>query len=186
MATALAERYPSLHFIVQVGEHAAGGVKPRAPSSRVTIQKRSPGTAQPVTDGAVYILRLPPTALQWRAQIELELRAHLSVLRENASATLLLIAGLLPELGTAEPEAEAAARMRDLVLLQMANERATDMSDLVELVSGVRGGAGGLAVMKKLHIRNSATVALGIRYQADSGEQARMADAPGSSELAAA
>ncbi|KAK4141038.1 uncharacterized protein C8A04DRAFT_31357 [Dichotomopilus funicola] len=225
MATALAENYPSLRFVVQVNntnnnsnDHTLSSSTSTPPSPHITIHPRVPGTLQPITTGAVYILRLAPALLHWRVRVKRELAAHWAVLRGNPAATLLLIAPLLllpesePEraeaderLGSAGPgfgggataggrgttEAggggcvEGAARVRDLVLLQLVGgdeEGVVGMRELVQLVrsvngngvngvSGVNGGGGVdggcLAVVKKLRLKDSATVALGIRYQPD-------------------
>lgn len=139
--------------------------------ARITIQKRAPGALQIVKDAAVYILGLrssspggPPPTLS--KQITTELRAHLSVLRTNTSATLILAPRLLPEPGTVDPDIEATARLRDLSLLQLANEREMEMDELVEMVNSLRDSIGRLVVVNKLRSFTSSTVALGVKYQA--------------------
>jgi hypothetical protein len=140
-------------------------------SSRITVQKRAPGALQTVKDAAVYILRLPAPSPEvpshsLPAKILAELRAHLGVLRANTSVTLVLVPCLLPEPGTVDPDVEAMARLRDLSLLQLANEREMEMGELVEIVNSVHDSTGWLVVVNKLRSRNSATVALGVKYQA--------------------
>lgn len=139
------------------------------------MQKRIPGTAQTVKDGAVYILRLrsPFPNMSFhslRERIAAELRAHLGVLRANPSATFILAPRLLPDPNTTDPDVEAVARLRDLTLLQLANERLMEAEQLVEIVHSVGDGVGRLAVVSKLGTRNSATTALGIKYQANTEE----------------
>ncbi|KAF7514171.1 hypothetical protein GJ744_004496 [Endocarpon pusillum] len=175
-ATALAERYPALHFIVQMSEPAlANGAmevaNAKETSLRITVQERAPGALQTVRDAAVYILRLPAPspgvpshALSTR--ILAELRAHLGLLRANTSVTLILVPRLLPEPGTVDPDVEATARLRDLSRLQLANEREMEMEELVAIVNSVHDSMGWLVVVNKLRSHNSATVALGVKYQA--------------------
>ena len=175
-ATALAELYPTLRFIVQVSEPAStnGSVevgKAKELNHRITVQKRAPGGLQTVKDAVVYILRLPassPAVLSQSlpASILGELRAHLGVLRANTAATLILMVRLLPEPGTVDPDVEALARLRDLSRLQLANEREMEMEETVEMVNSVHDSIGCLVVVNKLRSRNSATVALAVKYQA--------------------
>jgi hypothetical protein len=139
-------------------------------ASRISVQERAPGTLQSVPDAAVYILHLPSavpgaTSQSLLAHISAELKAHMGVLRANRSATLVLMARLLPEPGTVEPHVEAIARLRDLSLLQLSNEREIDMAELLDMLNGVKDSMGHLVVVNKLRSRNSATVALGVKYQ---------------------
>ncbi|MCJ1251841.1 hypothetical protein MMC30_009079 [Trapelia coarctata] len=139
--------------------------------SRITVQQRTPGTLQSVYDAAVYILRLPspspgvPSHLL-PARIIAELRAHMGVLRASSSATLVLTARLLPEPGTVDPDVEAIARLRDLSLLQLANEREIEVLELMDILNSVRDSMGRLVLVNKLRSHNNATVALEVRYQA--------------------
>lgn len=173
---ALAELYPALHFIVQMSEPAStnGAVeagKAKESSRRITVQKRAPGALQTVEDAAVYILHLPAPSPgvpsdSFPARILAELRAHLGVLRANkTSVTLVLAPHLLPEQGTVDPDIEAMARLRDLSRLQLANECEMEMRELVKTVNSVHDSMGWLVVINKLHSHNSATVAVGIKYQ---------------------
>ncbi|KAL9111234.1 MAG: hypothetical protein Q9227_004312 [Pyrenula ochraceoflavens] len=187
-ATALAELYPSLRFVVQLSEQkgsGSSGPKSRGASppvlggaekdaehgSCISVRKRTSGAPQTVRNAAVYILHLPlrsqgMTSKTLSAWILAELRAHLGVLRANTSATLLLAPHLLPEPGTVESDAEALARVRDLFLLQLANEGEIEMGEMAEMIHSVHDDVGRLVVVNKLRSRNSGTVALGIKYQA--------------------
>ena len=98
--------------------------------------------------------------------------AHIGVLRASSRATLILIARLLPEPGTVDPNVEAIARVRDLSLLQMANEREIEMVELIDMLNGVRDSMGRLVVVNKLRSRNDATIAMEVRYQAYGDRQA--------------
>ena len=105
-------------------------------------------------------------------RITAELSAHIGVLRASSRATLILIARLLPEPGTVDPNVEAIARVRDLSLLQMANEREIEMVELIDMLNGVRDSMGRLVVVNKLRSRNDATIAMEVRYQAYGDRQA--------------
>ena len=146
--------------------------KARELGTRITVQKRVPGTQQTVKDAAVYIIHLPAPSAgtpshTFPARILAELRAHLGVLRANrTSVTLILAPRLLPEPGTVDPDVEAIARLRDLSQLQLANEHEMEMGELVEMVNSVHDSMGWLVVANKLRSRNGITVALGIKYWA--------------------
>jgi hypothetical protein len=94
-----------------------------------------------------------------------ELRAHLAILRGNSSARLVLAPCLLPEPGTVEADVEAMARLRDLTMMQLANDREMDAAELMELISNVHDNMGRLVVVNKLQSRSSSTVALEIKYR---------------------
>ncbi len=139
-------------------------------NNRITVQKRAQGELQTVKDAVVYILHLPassPAVLSQPlpASMLVELRAHLGVLRVNTAATLILMVHLLPEPGTVEPNVEAMARLRDLARLQLANEREMEIGQMVEMVNSAHDSTGCLVVVNKLRSRNSATVALAVKYQ---------------------
>ena len=138
--------------------------------SRISIQHRTLGAPQNVEDAAVYILHLPAPSLSTlstslAAQITAELRAHFKILRVNSSVTLVLVARLLPEPGTVDADVEALARMHDLWLLQMTNNRALETSQLLELLDGVRDGTGRLVVVHKLSSRRHFTAALEVQFR---------------------
>ena len=144
--------------------------------SRITFQERMSGTLQIVHDAAVYILHVPSpspglTSHSLAARITAELRAHIDVLRANSSATLVLTARLLPESGTVGLDVEAMARLRDLSLLQLANEREIEMSELMDMLDSVSDSMGRLVLVNKFRSGNSATVALRVRYQAYADRQ---------------
>ncbi|KFY27884.1 hypothetical protein V491_00709 [Pseudogymnoascus sp. VKM F-3775] len=174
-AMALSELYPALHFIVQMSEPAStnGTVSLRKEeelSRRITVQKRTLGAPQMVKNAAVYILHLPLLSLGessvLSARIVAELRPHLSVLRANTSATLVLAPRLLPQPETVDPDVEAMARLHDLSRLQLTNERDMEMEELEEIVNSIHDSMGRLNVAIKLRSRNSASVALAVKYQA--------------------
>lgn len=119
----------------------------------------------------MYVLHLPspsPTApsRSLPPQIIAELKAHLGVLRASSDSRLILTARLLPETNTVDPEVAAMARLRDLSLLQLANERELEMVDCMNILNSVSDGIGRLALVNKLRAWNNATVAFEVRYQA--------------------
>jgi hypothetical protein len=92
--------------------------------------------------------------------------AHLDVLRANPGSRIVLTAMVLPPQGTVDAEIEAAARVRDLLLLQLANDRHAERSEVVDLLSGIRDIAGGFVLTDEIRSATSAFVAWEIRYQA--------------------
>lgn len=140
-------------------------------SGRVTLQKRTPGTTQFVRPAAVYLVHLPSPSpsLPWSAistHAVSELTAHVDVLRANPSARLVLTALVLPSQGTVDAEIEAAARVRDLSLLQLANGKHAGKSEVVGLLNGVRDSGGGFVLTDEIRSTSSAFVAWEIQYQA--------------------
>lgn len=138
-------------------------------NSRIAVQERTPGAVQRVHHAAIYILHLPSLLPEIPARsvsdrILAELRAHIGVLR-SGSATMILIAQVLPEPGTVEREVEFVARLRDLTFLQLANEHEIEMLELVNLVNSVKDGVGQLAVINRHRGSNPVTIALEIQYQ---------------------
>ncbi|RYP41562.1 hypothetical protein DL767_000904 [Monosporascus sp. MG133] len=188
-ATALAELSPTLHFVVQLGEPPSaisnGAESGRTGthsqieqgafnglSTRISIQRRAAGSPQTVRDAAVYMFRaaladpgeLSPAESR-DALILPELWAHLGVLKSNPAATFVLVACLQPDPDSVDPDVEAAARLRNLWKMQLANTHEMEVGELTELISGVHDGVGGLVVVDKRHSRYSSTVAFGIKYQ---------------------
>ncbi|KAL4935852.1 hypothetical protein BDV06DRAFT_233903 [Aspergillus oleicola] len=139
-------------------------------SPNITIQHRPPGTPQPITDATLYILHLPsalPTqpSTTLASRIALELRSHLDILRSNPSATLILTPRLLPDPGAVNADIEASARLRDLVLFQLANERELEMGDLLNVLNSVSDSLGRLVVVNKIRSREDCGVVFEVRWQ---------------------
>ena len=153
------------------GSRGKPGDIPPQLASRITIQKRVQATPQNVEGAAVYVLRLPspsPTATprSLPPQITAELKAHLGVLRASNTSRLILTARLLPDPDNVDAEVAAMARLRDLSLLQLANDHELEMLEFMNMVSSVGDGVGRLALVDKLCAWNNATVAFEVRYQA--------------------
>lgn len=147
----------------------------------VPTQEREPGTHQPITDAAVYLVHLPtlvpvPVAAAAAASLGTglikELRAHLEVLRADPAALLVLLPHfVLPDLsGGAEKEdlqeEELQARVRDLSLLQLTNEKGMELSELLKLVASVGDSAGHLVIVGRVRGPLSGALAIEVRYQA--------------------
>ncbi|KAF2209141.1 hypothetical protein CERZMDRAFT_100658 [Cercospora zeae-maydis SCOH1-5] len=159
-AYALAQKAPELHVIVQLREDAArqqSGPKDIAllrqtAEGRVEVQERLPGSPQTIQDAAVYVLHFPGPSLtapfsSLREHILRDLRVHFNVLRTNRSATLILVVRLLPDPAQHnDPDREAAARVQDLLLMQMANEREWDLQLLMELLDEVSDATGRMVI----------------------------------------
>ena len=147
--------------------------------SRITVQHRTVGAPQTVDDAAVYILHLPVPSLSafppstLSAHITAELRAHFNILRANSSVTLVLVAGLVPDApGTVDADVESLACMNDLWLLQMTDNSALKMAQLLELLDSVRDGTGRrLMVVNKVSSRRHYIVALEVQLRPLSDQQ---------------
>lgn len=136
--------------------------------SRIVIQHRKIGVQQHIGNAAVYIIRIPwPLAfgaLSVREQLVKELKAHISVLRSNPNARLLITASLVPEPGAVEPRVEEIARFHNLALWRLANEATLDASAIVEVVSSVADCGGRLVVVNKATSRTDSLVLFEVEY----------------------
>jgi hypothetical protein len=157
----LAVLHPTLRFVVQVQAADADGFAGKTAES-VTVSRRFRSMPQPITNAAVYILHFDD-----EYAILGELQAHLGPLRASNGVLLLLTPRFLSERGAlANPEAEAAARSRDLMSRQLLNEGDIEMSVLLEKIGLVQDMGGKLVVVKKLFSPCDVTVALVVGYQA--------------------
>lgn len=191
--TALANLYPALDFVVQLcetGEGRRGSTASnggaQSPHPRVSVQYRPCGSQQNVLNGSVYVLSfpaasplLPSRELCYR--VAAELQSHLAILANSQAVLFLVIRGVGRQvLHVAEgnpsawpssdenPDMESLARIRDLSLWQLADDREIELCDLFDLVSQVQDSLGSLAVVNRLSAQRGSTVALEIRYQAHS------------------
>jgi hypothetical protein len=73
---------------------------------------------------------------------------------------------VLPAPGTVDLDTEAAARVRDLSLLQLANGRQAEMMEMVDVLNAVRDISGGLVVTNEIRSPSSPLVVFEVRYQA--------------------
>lgn len=73
---------------------------------------------------------------------------------------------VMPSSGTVDLDTEAAARLRDLSLLQLANGRQAEMVEIVDVLNSVGDSSGGLVVTNEIRSPTSLLVAFEVRYQA--------------------
>ncbi|KAF3058613.1 hypothetical protein GL218_05399 [Daldinia childiae] len=136
-------------------------------ASRIVVQQRTPGAPQQIRDAALFIVRLPATSHVLSSRVSGELNAHIGALSLNPRARLLLvIPSVLRDTGGGTGvEIEVQARLRDLAFWQLTNEGELDMEALIGLISGVRDGAGQLAIVNKFAATHHPAIAFEIRYQ---------------------
>ncbi|KAF3763004.1 hypothetical protein M406DRAFT_261933, partial [Cryphonectria parasitica EP155] len=160
-------------------------------AGRIIIhQRQAPGGEQPIKDADVYLLRLPsrnPHAggapgAAYAAYIMSELRAHLSILREHPAALFVLALRCIPQCASFSSwlsssassssssllpaDVDSLARVRELLRIQLTGyPSVVDVAELVGEIQRIGDDVGRLSVVKKLQASNSATVAVGIRYQ---------------------
>ncbi|OTA99696.1 hypothetical protein M426DRAFT_268896 [Hypoxylon sp. CI-4A] len=168
-AMKLAILHPSLRFLVQMSNLANSYELPATLRSRIVVHQRTPGTPQQqIRDAALFLIRLPVTSHAGSSNIRGELNAHISVLSANPRTRLLLVVpSVLRDAGGGTgTEIEVQARLRDMAFWQLTNEGELEMEELIYLISGVRDGAGRLAVVNKFAATHHPAVAFEIRYQA--------------------
>lgn len=141
---------------------AASSAQHMGSSSQVQViaQRRAPGTRQDEKDAAVYLLHIPDpffcaSSDAHAAVCVAELRTHFEVLGANSKGTLILIAEVLPDSYSSgghscSLQAEAAARLKDLLLLQMGHDEVFNTKRLIGLLEGVREDAGRLKIVNQL------------------------------------
>jgi hypothetical protein len=141
-------------------------------NGRVTLQRRTMGSHQPIRDATVYILHLngsasggSGTATTTRLErIRSEIRQLVDVLRVNSSATLALT-GLIPDPGSVGARAEARARLRDMTLFQLTNQQDNEVGEILAMLSGMSDNTGRLILVNKNCSPRSGDLALELRYQ---------------------
>jgi hypothetical protein len=139
-------------------------------SRRIAVQRRKLTEPQSVKDAAVYILQpsLSPLITNGTTShvlLTAELQSHVNVLRANQSALLIFAPTLLPELGSVAVNVEVQARLHDFAHLQLGNESALEVTELVKLIEGVCDRHCRLMVTNRLRSLNGATIALAVQYQ---------------------
>jgi hypothetical protein len=139
-------------------------------SRRISIQRRKPTTPQSVKNAAVYILQpsFPSMSTDGSTVQELltaELHSHFNILRANPSALLILAPTLLPEPGSVAVDLEVQARLRDFANLQLSNEYALEVTELIKMTESVCDHHGRLIVTSRIRSLDGATIALAVQYQ---------------------
>ncbi|KAK4139503.1 O-methyltransferase bik3 [Dichotomopilus funicola] len=157
---------------------------PSPPLPGAILQNRSAGQPQNVRHAALYVLHwqdwaylLPPppsagsnVGAALKSELTAELQAHLSIMRENRTATLVVAMRLLPDdvdnSVDRDTSVEAVARACDLALLQLANSAMLHVGDVVDLIQSVEGGGGRLVVVSRAKAgATNEVVALGVKFQ---------------------
>ena len=146
----------------------SSGSSSASTNSRVTVISRTVGMPQPVTDAAAYIIHIaPPSGAEGRPTVHAQLHEYIGVLRASGGVMLVLTAQVLPEPGTIpNSEVEALARTRDLSMLQLANDGAVEMAELVDIIDTLRDELGKLVVINKLRAQDGLVLVLVVKYQA--------------------
>lgn len=181
LARGLVDRYPSVQLILQAREpllfdqqdrgsslwnNGSSRADEPGSSSRITLQTRATGAPQAITGAAAYILNLESCSSRTgvRGWVLMELKAHLAVLRESDSALILVAPRLIPEAGSVQPDVEATARVRDLLLLQLANEQELGVGQMTSLVESVKDHQGGLVTVSTTQQFNGRIAAFIVKY----------------------
>ncbi|KAJ5726149.1 uncharacterized protein N7483_007506 [Penicillium malachiteum] len=171
----LADRYPTLGQLILQSD---GDLQPNGTSPRVSFQKRCLGSLQNVPDADVYVIGLPSPSLALPVsaildQIASELRAHLHILRSDRRPAILLLATrpMSDHIPGTDSAGELITRLHDLSLLQLANERAMEMTELMHVVNGIGDTAGCLGVVRRITIPHITDALLEVRYHAYASDQ---------------
>ncbi|KAJ0164699.1 hypothetical protein CTA2_404 [Colletotrichum tanaceti] len=193
IAKSLRGRNPSLHFVVQMHQGTAkqneksesacyrDSSRRGGTPSWLEVRNRAPGTTQDEKDAAVYLLHVPDPFFYASsgAHAEVcvaELRAHFDMLRTNETATVILIADVVPESGglgggggggggggSPDGPAEVRARLDDLLLLQTGHDAVFDVKRLEALLEFAREGADSVTVVNRLSSASHSLVAIVLR-----------------------
>jgi hypothetical protein len=183
MARHLAERYGGqVEITIQLLSSPSDSplthipAQPLPPLSGAILQRRFVSQPQNIRNAALYVLHWayllsPPPAKSHvatlKAELTAELQAHLSIMRENRTTTLVVAMPLLPDAGSVDASVEAVARAHDLALLQLANSTMLQVGEMVDLIQSVEGGGGRLVVVSRAKAwATNEVVALGVKFQA--------------------
>ena len=167
-ALALADLYPALHLIVQMNE-------PRPPTNQSTQNSTSqrwdhapslPENSR-TTSGPC---REKPGEIPLQLTSRITIQKRIQATPQNVEAAAVYVLRLLPESddngNNVDTEVAAMARLRDLSLLQLANDHELEMLEFLNMLNAVGDGMGRLVLVNKLCAWNNATVAFEVRYQA--------------------
>ncbi|KAK4113296.1 hypothetical protein N656DRAFT_708577 [Canariomyces notabilis] len=148
--------------------NSSGSSSGSTTNSRVTVISRPVGMPQPITDAAAYIIHIMPSSgAEGGPTVRAQLHEYVGVLRASMGVMLVLTAQVLPEPGSVpNSEVEAVVRARDLSMLQLANEGAVEMAELVGIIDTLRDETGKLVVINKLRAQDGLVLVLVVKYQA--------------------
>ncbi|KAL2751792.1 hypothetical protein ACRALDRAFT_2045052 [Sodiomyces alcalophilus JCM 7366] len=185
-AVMIANHFPLLKVFVQVEETNSvlqgRWPKPLGPGStpepqqslmdgRVSLQRRTMGTPQPVRDAIVYVFHLNGFAngglgATARERIQSELKQLVDMMKMNSSATVVLTSGLIPDLGSIGARAEARARLRDMTLFQLTNQQDNELGEILAMLATLSDITGRLVLVNKNCLPRTGDLALELKYQA--------------------
>jgi hypothetical protein len=158
VAQTIARRHAEFYFIIQLLANYKPASEETIDSSglgHVTIQICTSTSPQSITDAWLYIVHLPiPSILDTPADILSQathlLWTHFSILRQNTYSRVVVVAHGIVGSAKANSKADAAARMYDLLLMQMAADiHAITMEQIAHLVSNVRDTSWKLIICAK-------------------------------------
>ncbi|KAF2795016.1 hypothetical protein K505DRAFT_416739 [Melanomma pulvis-pyrius CBS 109.77] len=171
IARAIARRHPHLYFVIQLTaetELAYEGSDDGASLGHVTIQHCAPMSAQRMTDAWLYIIHLPTpsifaTSTDLLSQATHMLWTHFDILRQNGHSRLVIVANGLVGSAKTNSKAEAAARMYDMLLMQMTMDKhAITMDQMEQLLSNIRDASWRLVIWTKEISDSHPTVAFEV------------------------
>lgn len=146
--------------------------------SKFTVQKRDLNTPQVVQDAALYILHpymtpLTPCVPDLATTAKAELQAHMSVLRNNPSATFLFIPRMLPEpSGVASASHEVQQRLHDLINTELGLEGILEIAEAIDMVESVHDEYGKLSISRHLRCQNGTTAGFQVVFKRSPSVQA--------------
>ncbi|KAK8015638.1 hypothetical protein PG991_008526 [Apiospora marii] len=132
---ALAQAYPSLHFIVQDlpevvegGPKILEGIKDAGVARRIQYQSHNFFESNPVIGADFYLLRL--VLHNWNADDCVRiLRAIVPAMQANPNANVVVMDCVLPAPGSVPRSVERVVRVRDLTMTQMFNSQERALED---------------------------------------------------------
>lgn len=144
-AIALARSYPDLTFIVQdlpdnanAGRQSAEATLPDSILSRITFQAHDFTQPQPVTNGAVYLLRM--ILHDWPDHVAVTILKNLVPVLAKGSAKLIIMDTVLPTPGQVPGVVERVVRVRDLTMMQVFNSHERDLDQWRALLAAADEG----------------------------------------------
>lgn len=162
-AVQLAGLFPSLNITVQISEPDEQAR--HSHNSRINVQRKTQVGLQVVKDAAVYLLRFSDCYGSLRSRLSAELHAHLSVLQASPAAKLILAPPLLPECGTVMAEVETIMLVQDFSRSQLTNEPSLNLTELMEMISGICDSSGRLVVEHTMRFRSNTMAIVTARYE---------------------
>ncbi len=177
-AIALAQAFPNLRFVVEdLPEPIATArqvleKQPESIKARIAVHVHSFFLPQPCKEAQVYLMRMILHDWPDREALTI-LQNHLSVLKHDAKARLLIMDTVLPSLlpGQAEDrmrdhnQSEAILRVRDLTMMQSFNAKERELSQFTDLLSQTSDAEGCLVLKNVVKPPRSVLSVLEVAYE---------------------